>query len=367
MVLRLATTTPSAAENPVVESWLAYTQPVDLAAASLDGGSIGDRSKGWPRQIPRVKNLTLPDYQRLFEGRSPVIMERRDMPCLEEGWLQKAILGPFGKERIAFGAMHKGNNQFLAAPLHVFVDNVKMNTKDTWAYMQDEFFLLRHPELGQACPPRPLLMQEGDHFPLLPRDLVPGDAYLLWGGKYSRSKLHVDPFNWTGTNLVLHGKKRWRLLPPGGHDRKLKAFEGSCGFALECVKYQSPLDLFSGRIPKGLPLWEGTTEPGDMLVIPTGWWHQAYNLASETVAIASQAITRSGGSWSAIAEVVKHSVRTKSGWDWSGLPPPPADGGSGLDEQAANRLFSEFSSAIPAVAIKQGMEKHKEMRKQLEL
>ena len=30
-----------------------------------------------------------------------------------------------------------------------------------------------------------------------------------------RSKLHVDLYNWTGTNLVLRGEKFVRLIPPG--------------------------------------------------------------------------------------------------------------------------------------------------------
>jgi len=30
-----------------------------------------------------------------------------------------------------------------------------------------------------------------------------------------RSHLHVDPYNWTGTNMVFSGIKLWKLYPPG--------------------------------------------------------------------------------------------------------------------------------------------------------
>ena len=71
---------------------------------------------------------------------------------------------------------------------------------------------------------------------------------LLWGGPYSRpffcildwrawtpssdcvawwrashfpsdrSQLHIDPYNWTGTNMVFEGIKKWKLYPPGQDD-----------------------------------------------------------------------------------------------------------------------------------------------------
>jgi len=34
---------------------------------------------------------------------------------------------------------------------------------------------------------------------------------LLWGTAHSRSSLHIDPYNWTGTNAVLSGKKMWKV------------------------------------------------------------------------------------------------------------------------------------------------------------
>ena len=50
-----------------------------------------------------------------------------------------------------------------------------------------------------------------DYFKLFPPEVRPWDAMLLWGTKYSRSSLHIDPYNWTGTNAVFSGRKRWKV------------------------------------------------------------------------------------------------------------------------------------------------------------
>ena len=52
---------------------------------------------------------------------------------------------------------------------------------------------------------------EEDYFKYLPEEIRPKGAMLLWGTKYSRSKLHIDPYNWTGTIALLSGTKRWKV------------------------------------------------------------------------------------------------------------------------------------------------------------
>lgn len=56
--------------------------------------------------------------------------------------------------------------------------------------------------------------QERDLFQKFPTLAQPNNMMLLWGGAESRSLLHVDPYNWTGTNGVIYGKKYWKFYPP---------------------------------------------------------------------------------------------------------------------------------------------------------
>ena len=50
-----------------------------------------------------------------------------------------------------------------------------------------------------------------DFFQMFPEDVRPWNAMLLWGTKYSRSSLHMDPYNWPGTNAVIRGHKWWKV------------------------------------------------------------------------------------------------------------------------------------------------------------
>ena len=77
---------------------------------------------------------------------------------------------------------------------------------------------------------------EDDLFELFPEELRPWNAMLLWGTKYSRSSLHMDPYNWTGTNAVIRGRKWWKV----GTNEKSAVGQGNelteYGLSTDCVK-----------------------------------------------------------------------------------------------------------------------------------
>eukprot|EP00933_Yihiella_yeosuensis_P022382 TRINITY_DN1762_c0_g1_i1.p1 TRINITY_DN1762_c0_g1~~TRINITY_DN1762_c0_g1_i1.p1 ORF type:complete len:292 (-),score=51.86 TRINITY_DN1762_c0_g1_i1:702-1463(-) len=234
----------------------------------------------------------------------------------------------------------------MAASLKKFLVHIGRNQKDRWAYLNDDQFLLRHSEVLKECPRRPKLLDEADNFlEDLPEDLKPPDAKLLWGGKYSRSLLHVDPYNWTGSNAVLRGEKLWRLIPPGRHDHLLRPVRFKCGLPIECARLEGRVTLFpeSNKLPK-VPLWEGIARAGDVLVIPSGWWHEAVNTAEETVAIGSQVISPQGGVSASIAEILRFNSRALPEWKWPDLPLPPSAPSQPSDDSA---LFKAFIQSLP--------------------
>jgi len=59
----------------------------------------------------------------------------------------------------------------------------------------------------------------------------------------------------------------------------LEVVTKNCGMALECISYESKKDLFES-VPQGIPLWETKLQNGELLIIPSGWWHQAVNLGN---------------------------------------------------------------------------------------
>ena len=48
-------------------------------------------------------------------------------------------------------------------------------------------------------------------FDLFPEEIRPWDCMMLWGSKYSRSTLHIDPYNWTALSAVIWGRKLWKV------------------------------------------------------------------------------------------------------------------------------------------------------------
>eukprot|EP00434_Breviolum_minutum_P001797 symbB.v1.2.001591.t2/scaffold88.1/size340390/26 len=303
-------------------------------------------------EIPKRRGLSLAAYQQEFEGQIPVVLEGvyEKLDCLKDGWIEKMIMEPFEDERVIFLAHKNGAERIMATKLRKFVKNVNKNYQNAWSYLRDEFFLQRHMDLIAACPPLPPFLEGQDYFTLMPAMFPPPNATLLWGGRYSRSKLHVDPYNWTGTNLVLRGEKFFRLIPPGGHDRMLEVVTKNCGMALECIGYEAKKDLFES-VPQGIPLWETKLQNGELLIIPSGWWHQAVNLGN-TLAMASGLITPRSGSWSTIAEVVRFHFTKHPSWKWGKLPELPDEIEAEASETKAIRRFRRFINALPEEVFK---------------
>lgn len=179
----------------------------------------------------------------------------------------------------------------MVMTLQKFCEHVNETSWIMWTYVQDELFLPMRQFLRQDVGTS--IYTEDDLFQLFPAEVRPWDAMLLWGTTYSRSTLHVDPYNWTGTNAVILGRKHWKLFPPG-QDHLLYVRHGiESNFPLNCYKYNSAVDSFEGDFRQRFPLaakakyLEFDQLPGDLLIIPTGWFHQAFNM-EETIAVAGE-------------------------------------------------------------------------------
>ena len=231
--------------------------------------------------IPRVESREF-DMGR-WDGCDPIIIEGAlDQWPARSKWTKDYLAAAYARVRVQVVGMHNGKKDGLAMPLSLFAEHSNEGSVNSWAYLQDEEFLPAHPELYSDL--EPWLLGE-DYYQVLPPVLRPDNAFFLWGAPHSRSTLHVDPYNWTGSNAVIFGQKFWRLYPPG-QDSRLNASLGECGFPLSCFQARSPIDAMEQQID-GVALFEGVARAGDMLLIPSGWYHQAFNDA-ETLAVASQ-------------------------------------------------------------------------------
>ncbi|XP_076452015.1 uncharacterized protein LOC143287696 [Babylonia areolata] len=252
-------------------------------------------------KVERRSELSLEEFWDLYDAKWPVLVTDvvPQWPAYKK-WTKEYLNKTYGFERVVMkavmGTMH--NAEGLSLPLFIFVNHAQESNPNYWTYLVDELFITTRPELLKHVPDTEYTQE--DFFQQFPKEVRPWHCMLLWGTAHSRSELHIDPYNWTGTNAVLWGTKKWKLFPPG-QDHLLYVYPNiSCGFPLECNKYNSPVDTYASDMEaekRTYPLFssakyiEVTQKAGELLIIPTGWFHQAYN-SEETLAVSGQFMNR---------------------------------------------------------------------------
>ncbi|CAE7384773.1 jmjd4 [Symbiodinium natans] len=119
-----------------------------------------------------------------------------------------------------------------------------------------------------------------DLFDRFPRYLRPSRLCLFGASKGAKCDTHADHFDWTGWNLLLAGRKRWRLLPntPAAAEalctwREPFGLHGPAGEELLSIagSWNTQTDLFEQSPWTG---YEVVQEAGELLLFPGGWFHQ---------------------------------------------------------------------------------------------
>jgi len=131
-----------------------------------------------------------------------------------------------------------------------------------------------------------------------------GDSCLWWGSRGAGTKLHQDSH---GFNVVcqIYGKKEWTLAPPG-----------CSGIKPTRCPYE-PSTVW-GRNISLCDLKDTTTielAPGDMLVVPPGWWHSVVSLT----------------------EAISVNI-------WSPCPPPSSHDSDATETEVATRIITKLCS-----------------------
>jgi len=110
---------------------------------------------------------------------------------------------------------------------------------------------------------------------LMRRCLIPP---LLWLGPAGAfSPLHFD--RWDNLHVMVHGRKKWIVIPPGGSN---DVYFPHARLASPVLHF-SPVDAEHpdlGRFPRfqQVSRMEFVLEPGEVVFIPTGWWHHVRSL-----------------------------------------------------------------------------------------
>jgi len=114
--------------------------------------------------------------------------------------------------------------------------------------------------------------------------------WIVIGGPRSGSSFHLDPFKTSAWNALLAGRKRWVLYPPGqvppsGVDADEDEDTGEIDYTGEdpVVWFLEHYPQIMRSDPKNHPI-ECILEEGEIIYVPTNWWHMVFNL-TESIAV----------------------------------------------------------------------------------
>eukprot|EP00439_Symbiodinium_sp_Y106_P082225 s792_g21.t1 len=234
--------------------------------------------------LPRIQasELSTEEFIQRFEQKScPVVLEGcvNDWPAMKT-WSREDLLRRFGDTRFAAGACD--------FPLQEFYAYADRNMDDVPMFIFDKYFSKRAKALLDDYEV-PRFFRGRDLFDLL-GDQRPDFRWLLIGHRRSGSKWHLDPNKTCAWNAVVRGRKRWLLLPPGCPPPGVHPSKDGA----EVTQPLSLLEWFANfyeelkrhvQLNSAWELKEGTCGPGDLVFIPSGWWHCVLNLDDDTIAV----------------------------------------------------------------------------------
>jgi hypothetical protein len=189
-------------------------------------------------------------------------------------------------------------------PLKMYMHYMERNRDEDPIYIFDGKFGERAPALLEDYK-IPDYFKEDFFEQCLPVDKRPDFRWLVMGPKRSGSAWHMDPYMTSAWNALICGAKRWAFYPQSylSSDLRVLVDEALREKQKEIEEgYESDADEKSIRaapLPSYLPCsdplewlteeyidaceenlrpWECIQYPGELLFVPSGWWHMVLNL-----------------------------------------------------------------------------------------
>jgi len=237
--------------------------------------------------IPRLSDLT-PEEFSLSWSDKPLILTSpvRSWPIYKT-WNLTFLLAQY--KTIKFRA------EAVDWTLETYLQYMASNTDESPLYLFDRSFASKMSlsTSKDANPSYSIPSCFGEDLFAVLDDKRPDDKWLIIGPARSGSTYHKDPNATSAWNAVLRGSKYWIMFPsspsspppPGVY---VSADQGEVTSPLSIAEWLLGFHAEARRTPGCV---EGVCNEGEVLHVPSGWWHLVVNL-EESIAITQNFVPR---------------------------------------------------------------------------
>lgn len=260
--------------------------------------------KAYAENIPK-RNLILRTHDLTYEEYAEEWMDKPFiLTCpvkkwpIYKAWTLQHLLDKY--REVAFRA------EAVDWPLHTYVDYMQNNTDESPLYLFDRSFAEK---MDLTVPPPsshpPKDSKAAAYWPptTFGPDLFvhldvqrPDNKWLIIGPARSGSTFHKDPNGTSAWNAVITGRKYWLMFPPHISSTPTGLPPGIF-LSEDKSEITSPLSIaeylltFHAEARRTVGCIEGICEAGEVLHVPSGWFHLVVNL-EESIAVTQNFVPR---------------------------------------------------------------------------
>ncbi|RPB19810.1 Clavaminate synthase-like protein, partial [Terfezia boudieri ATCC MYA-4762] len=217
--------------------------------------------------IPRLTNLSTNDFNQSWASMPFILTSPVKSWLGYQAWTIDSLLQKYSS--ITFRA------EAVDWPLQTYGQYMSNNSDESPLYLFDKHFAEKT-SMGEEYTIPPLFTE--DFFSVLGKDR-PDRKWLILGPAGSGSSFHKDPNATSAWNAVVEGEKYWIMFPNNINPPGVFVSEDQS----EVTSPLSIAEWFEGfhkeaRRVKGVK--EGICRRGEVLYVPSGWWHLVVNLST---------------------------------------------------------------------------------------
>ncbi len=233
--------------------------------------------------IPHLKNLSTAEFDQDWTDRPFILTDPVKAWPVFQAWCPEALAKEYGETNFRAEAVDW--------PLKTYLRYMSNTSDESPLYLFDRAFVEKmRLTIGEHADFEPPDCFREDLFTVL-GDQRPDHRWLIVGPERSGSTFHKDPNATSAWNAVIRGSKYWimfptSIIPPGVY------------MSEDQSEVTSPLSIaewlltYHAEARRTLGCLEGICNEGEVLHVPSGWWHLVVNL-EPAIAITQNFVPRS--------------------------------------------------------------------------